>query len=213
MQNNIGRRKFIRYSAASVALTAASNLARGAGSTAQNQPARKTEDIVTTADVLVVGGGTAGVIAAIQSARAGAKTVLIERGAQLGGTMTTGGVAFPGLFHAWGQPIISGIGWELVVETVKLDGGSLPDFSLQIDNATVRHWRHQIHINPFLYTLLTEEKCTVAGVEIAYYESPETVTQTATGWQVDCVWALAPEDAWFVSKSLTVPAAPQSSGF
>src|SRR5690554_5791478 len=56
-------------------------------------------------DVLVVGGGTAGVIAALQSARAGCSTILIENGSQLGGTTTTGGVAFPGLFHAWGKQV------------------------------------------------------------------------------------------------------------
>jgi ribulose 1,5-bisphosphate synthetase/thiazole synthase len=63
-------------------------------------------------DVLVVGGGTSGVIAAIQSARLGCKTTLIESGSQLGGTMTTGGVVFPGLFHAWGEQVIKGIGWS-----------------------------------------------------------------------------------------------------
>ena len=67
-------------------------------------------------DILVVGGGTAGTIAAIQAGRAGAETVLIESGSQLGGTTTTGGVAFPGIFHAWGKQIIGGIGWELVEE-------------------------------------------------------------------------------------------------
>jgi choline dehydrogenase-like flavoprotein len=36
-------------------------------------------------DVLVVGGGTAGTIAAIQAARAGARTMLVEMGSQLGG--------------------------------------------------------------------------------------------------------------------------------
>ena len=71
-------------------------------------------DAPSDADVIVVGGGTAGTIAAIQAARAGAKIVLIEHGSQLGGTTTVGGVAFPGLFHAWGKQIISGIGWELV---------------------------------------------------------------------------------------------------
>ena len=65
--------------------------------------------------MLVVGGGTAGTIAAIQAARAGARALLVERGAQLGGMTTTGGVSFPGLFDAWGKQIIAGIGWELVI--------------------------------------------------------------------------------------------------
>ena len=63
-------------------------------------------------DILVTGGGTAGTIAAIQAARAGCSTVLVENGSQLGGTTTTGGVSFPGLFHAWGKQMIRGIGWE-----------------------------------------------------------------------------------------------------
>ena len=41
-------------------------------------------------DVVVVGGGTAGVVAAISAARNGAKTVLLERSCALGGNMTQG---------------------------------------------------------------------------------------------------------------------------
>ena len=44
-------------------------------------------------DVLVVGGGTAGTIAAIQGGRAGLRTALVESGSQLGGVTTTGGVS------------------------------------------------------------------------------------------------------------------------
>jgi hypothetical protein len=38
-----------------------------------------------------------------------------------------------------------------------------------------------------LYSILAEEKCDEAGVEIAYYESPQSVTKTDEGWQVDCI--------------------------
>ena len=140
-------------------------------------------EIADEVDVLVVGGGTAGAIAAIQAGRAGASVLLVERGSQLGGTMTTGGVAFPGLFDAWGKQIIAGIGWELVKESVELDGGSLPDFS----KVPQRHWQHQVFINQFLHAILAEEKCGQAGVEIAFYEFPQAVTKTADGWQVDCI--------------------------
>ncbi len=141
------------------------------------------EEIEHEVDVLVVGGGTAGTIAAIQAGRAGAKTLLIERNSQLGGTMTTGGVAFPGLFDAWGEQVIAGIGWELVRESVKLDGGSLPDFS----KIPKRHWQNQVYTNQFLYAILAEEKCEHADVRIAYYEFPHQVRNTDKGWQVDCV--------------------------
>ena len=98
----------------------------------------------TQTDILVIGGGTSGTIAAIQAARIGCSTILIEAGSQLGGTMTTGGVPFPGLFHAWGKQIISGIGWELVKETVEMNNGKMPNFSKPYGKA---HWRHQIKIN------------------------------------------------------------------
>lgn len=173
----------MQRSAAGIALAVSSHVALRANTTPQAQPASETEGLVTTrTDVLVVGGGAAGTIAAIQAARAGAKTILVERGTQLGGTTTTAGVSFPGLFDAWGKQVIAGIGWELVRESVELDGGTLPDFG----TVPQRHWENQVRVNQFLYALLAEEKCAQAGVQLAYYEFPRAVTQRADGWQVDC---------------------------
>lgn len=138
----------------------------------------------TQTDILVIGGGTSGTIAAIQAARIGCSTILIEAGSQLGGTMTTGGVPFPGLFHAWGKQIISGIGWELVKETVEMNNSKMPNFSKPYGKA---HWRHQIKINGYLYALLAEEKCLQAGVDIHYYEIPTQVKKIADGWLVTIV--------------------------
>ena len=185
MKNDqIARRQFLLRSAAGTAFVASTDLVLGADSTPQSKSAVKGDGSISTdADVLVVGGGTAGVIAAIQVARAGAKTVLLERAGQLGGTTTVGGVAFPGLFHAWGKQIISGIGWELVSESVAMDGGKLPDFA----KPPGAHWRHQVHVNQFLYTLLAEEKCLKAGVKIVYYEFPLSIAKTAGGWLVESV--------------------------
>lgn len=62
--------------------------------------------VIAEADVVVIGGGTAGVAAAVSAARNGAKTILIERNGFLGGTMTAGGVhifmftvGFPGFYR------------------------------------------------------------------------------------------------------------------
>lgn len=180
--SNTGRREFLQQSvvgtaAAGLAITSTSHV------TAQTVPDAAEPEVTNDVDVLVVGGGTAGHVAAIQAGRAGAKTLIVERNSQLGGTTTTGGVAFPGLFDAWGKQVIAGIGWELVKESVELDGGQLPNFA----RVPQRHWQNQVNVNQFLYAILAEEKCAQAGVEIAYYEFPQAVTKTDDGWQVDCV--------------------------
>ena len=176
------RRNFLQHS-----LLGTAGLGLGIASTseirAEAVPNAAEPEISGDFDVLVVGGGTAGHVAAIQAGRAGAKVLLVERGAQLGGVMTTGGVAFPGLFDAWGKQIIAGIGWELVKESVELDNGSLPDFA----KVPQKHWQNQVFTNQFLYAILAEEKCGKAGVEIAYHEFPQAVTKTDNGWQVDCI--------------------------
>jgi hypothetical protein len=136
------------------------------------------------ADVLIVGGGTAGTIAALQAGRLGARTILVEAGSQLGGTTTTAGVDFPGLFHAWGRQVIAGLGWELVTATAALNDDDLPDFSVPTGR---QHWRHQVRINGALYAALAEEACVKAGVQIRYYESPAAVASVSGGWRVRLV--------------------------
>lgn len=185
MKNSqIGRRNILKYSAAGIAMAATAKAqaeeqvaAQGANGNRYKKEMRKTE-------VLVVGGGTAGTIAAIQSARAGAKTTLVDNESMLGGTITVGGVAFPGLFHAWGHQVVAGIGWELVTETVKMNDGKLPDFSIPTGKA---HPRHQVRINPNVYALLAEEKCRTAGVELRYYETPVKAEFSNGRWTVDVV--------------------------
>jgi hypothetical protein len=133
-------------------------------------------------DILVIGGGTAGVVAAIQAGRAGKKTILVEYGSQLGGTTTTGGVAYPGIFFAWGKQVISGIGWELVQEAVAMNDDTLPNFSIPHGK---NHPRHQIRLNGQLYAMLIEEKCVQAGVHIRYYETPTKITFKNNSWTVE----------------------------
>lgn len=135
-------------------------------------------------DILVVGGGTAGVVAAIQAARAGRKTILVENGSQLGGTTTTGGVAYPGIFFAWGKQVIGGIGWEMVQEAVALNDDTLPDFSIPHGR---NHPRHQVRLNGQLYAMLIEEKAIEAGVQIRFYETPTSAVFQKGNWVVQTV--------------------------
>ena len=115
-----------------------------------------------TADVVVVGGGTAGVFAAIAAAKTGAKTILIEKNGILGGTMTVANINFPGLFFAWGKQIISGPCWDSVLKTVELGGATLPEITFKPKH----HWEEQISINRFTYMTVLFKMCEEAGVEV-----------------------------------------------
>lgn len=129
-------------------------------------------------DVLVVGGGPAGTAAAIQAARAGARTMLIEKNGSLGGTTTAAGINFPGLFHAWGEQVIAGIGWELVSQTVALAGEELPDFS----RFDLPHWRLQIRVNVPLYTAVLSEAVHAAGVELRLHTMLAELSWSGGHW-------------------------------
>ena len=69
-------------------------------------------------DVIVVGGGTAGVPAAIAAARGGAKTLLVERTGGLGGLMATGMPAL-GILDRQLNKVVGGITDEIVNELKK----------------------------------------------------------------------------------------------
>ena len=114
------------------------------------------------ADVAVIGGGTAGVFAAIAAARTGANTILAEKNSILGGTMTVAGVNFPGLFFAWGKQIVDGPCWEAVKRTISLGGGVMPEIKFKPE----RHWYEQIVLNKFIYTAVLFQMCEEAGVRL-----------------------------------------------
>jgi len=80
-------------------------------------------------DVVVAGGGTSGVTAAICAARTGAKTLLIERLGALGGQMNISGP--PGFAYAWmfnprWERVIGGFQQETHARLLK-EGHALPD--------------------------------------------------------------------------------------
>jgi hypothetical protein len=73
-------------------------------------------------DVIVAGGGSAGVAAAIGASRTGARTLLIERGPCLGGAATLRNVVtYCGLFTREGEQVVFGIADEVLAHLKSLD--------------------------------------------------------------------------------------------
>lgn len=70
-------------------------------------------------DVAVVGGGTAGAIAAIAAGRTGASTLLVEQYGQIGG-MTSAGMTYLGFLDGEGRQAVRGIAQELFDRLVPL---------------------------------------------------------------------------------------------
>ena len=97
------------------------------------EPSRSTP-VYGEFDVVVVGGGPAGIMAASAAARAGCSTLLIERYGFLGGAGTAGGLStFCGL-HArtYGSDVrvIRGLADELLDRLGKLDGLNAPHLTI-----------------------------------------------------------------------------------
>ena len=64
-------------------------------------------------DVAVIGGGPAGTVAAIASARRGAKTILVEQNGYLGGALTACGTGPQMTYHAGDVQVVRGIPQEM----------------------------------------------------------------------------------------------------
>ena len=78
-------------------------------------------------DIVVVGGGVAGVSAAVAAARNGAKTLLIEKTVALGGLGTIGLISwYEPLCNGKGKQLIAGIPEELIKLCVKYGFENMP---------------------------------------------------------------------------------------
>jgi hypothetical protein len=93
------------------------------------EPAQRTP-VLAEAEVVVLGGGPAGIAAAACAARAGASTLLVERYGFLGGMGTAAGVTnFCGLYanvHGDIRRVVHGIADELLARIEALGGLSAP---------------------------------------------------------------------------------------
>jgi hypothetical protein len=137
--------------------------------------------VVDTADVLVVGGGPAGIGAAIAAARAGASTILVERYGHLGG-MATGGlvILLPHLSDGTSHQDIMGISQEWIDRLDRVGGALHPERSElgASDAASIEKWRHyfscvvndrvrqSVYVDPELLKCVLNDMVEEAGIKL-----------------------------------------------
>ena len=103
-------------------------------------------------DVLVLGGGAAGIGAALAAAEKGAKTALVERFGFLGGMATAGYVNPMSEFAYNGRQVVGGIAWRFAQKLIENGGG------------LVEEPRCNVSFNPEIYKLSAQQLMDEYGV-------------------------------------------------
>lgn len=126
---------------------------------------------VKSYDVVVLGGGPAGITAAISAARNGASTLLVERYGFLGG-MSTAALVYPWMtFHsAAGEQVIQGIAQEIVERLQERNGspGHLRD--------TIGFTYSLTPYHPEIYKVVAFEMLQESGTDVLLHTSAIDVT-------------------------------------
>jgi hypothetical protein len=138
---------------------------------AERIPYAKDVPIAAEADVLVVGGGPAGIAAAVASARNGARTVLVERFGFLGGNATAGLVGpFMTSYSQDGKiQLIKGV-FEELVERAEALGGAIHPRGVEGGSeyaGFITYGHHRVTpFDPEAVKLVAAEMCLEAGVDL-----------------------------------------------
>ena len=129
--------------------------------------------VTEACDVLVCGGGFAGISAALAAARQGSKVILLEKQFILGGLGTAGLVTvYLPLCDGYGRQVSFGIAEELLRLSVSMGAEDrYPHNWLDSDDKTKRtaeDKRFEVQYNPQLFAILAEQLLTESGVTILY---------------------------------------------
>ena len=121
-------------------------------------------------DVIVVGGGVAGISAALAAARSGARVLLAERGFMLGGLATAGLVTiYLPLCDGRGKQVSYGLAEELLRLSASMGvEADYPDAWLGDRTEKRAEQRFMLRYNAQLFALLAEEALIQSGVTVRY---------------------------------------------
>lgn len=125
-------------------------------------------------DVVVLGGGPAGVCAAIEAARAGQRVLLCEASGMLGGMATVGlvGPLMTTYDRDARSPTVGGLYREIVTRLVAR-GAAIPpedaDAPSIYTSYIERYHKHVTPFNSFMLQVVLDEMTAEAGVEVLLY--------------------------------------------
>ena len=120
-------------------------------------PGKNELDINNNFELIVAGGGTAGVVAAIAAARSGVKVLIVEQFGSLGGSATNGLVTPFMHTHIDGNPMCSSISDEINNKMLEIGYGA-------VDGSN-----NKGHFDPLMLKFVLEDMAVEAGVNILYY--------------------------------------------
>ncbi len=122
-----------------------------------------------TYDVIVVGGGIAGVAAAVSAAREGVTVLLMEKSFNLGGLATGGLISwYEPLCDGEGHQMIYGIAEELIRLSAKYGFDNLPQKWGGDGRNQPRNERYSCFYSPGIFAAALDEYVTDNGVELLF---------------------------------------------
>jgi hypothetical protein len=132
--------------------------------------------VAVTADVIVVGGGTSGNAATYASAGLGLKTVCLERGLELGGTNTIGGVT-----NLWFGNKTKGFDDYFAAMGAKNDGINAPGFFRGVKKAGGRVLFHSAITGVVCVGRNVRRVYVITSFGLAAVEAPRFIDATGDG--------------------------------
>lgn len=120
-------------------------------------------------DVTVVGGGIAGISAAVAAARRGADVLLLEKQINLGGLATVGLISwYEPLCDGMGKQMIYGIAQELIELSVKYGFDNLPEKWGGNGKNPPRNQRYSTFFSPTVFSAALDGFVLDSGVKIKF---------------------------------------------